>query len=314
MYRLYPSLSMEEVFQVYKYAIKKNPKFAIDVFAKGYTPEDVALFEKEPHIKKGTPVKFKFFALFLSLEGELTRHLNQFDFHIKPQMLQLVPPDTMYYFENITENTEVSILFFSEDYIKIGKQEHLSKLIHQLFEYHKTNIKPVTLSCSALTRVKNIYNEIAIELHEKKNNYLGVIILLILQLLFFLHRAKEDQDIEPIFQNQGEKIAYDYLQLVERNFLENTNVSDYARLLKITPKYLGEIIKKNLGKNANFYIQHRRLKEAQYLLKFTDMSLETITTHLGFSYQSEFTRFFRKYEAITPKQFRLQAKECFYKQ
>lgn len=149
-------------------------------------------------------------------------------------------------------------------------------------------------------------------MHEKQEDYLDIIKLLILKLLFILKRCKTTTT--PVtsvhFETKAQKIAHDYLNLVEKQFIEVKKVSDYAKLLNVSSKHLSETIKKVLGNKALFYIHNRLLKEAQYLLEFTNLDIVEISTILHFNNQSVFTKFFKTFCDMTPSQYRLVTKQA----
>ena len=267
-------LSMEAAYRHYKYAIKTLNGASI--------PNDketsIAFCEKDPHSKRGTPIKLNFFALGLCLDGEMTRYINQFDYHITPYTLQLIPPNSIYYFENISDHSETTLILFKESFLYTDNNEHAINNIQQLIDYHKTNFHPIHLTSNLFNRIKNIYDDIEEELYKKELGYLTVIKLLVLKLLVLLKRFKQSE-LSPLsiksdlIQTRSHELAMHYLSLIEQHYASLSKVADYAKLLNITPKYLGEIIKEELGKSALFYIHHRKLKESLYLLKHTDLGV-----------------------------------------
>ena len=52
------------------------------------------------------------------------------------------------------------------------------------------------------------------------------------------------------------------------------------------------------------YIHREKLREARYLLRHTDYSLLDIANYLKYPSQSYFTQIFKKYENMTPRQYR----------
>lgn len=301
-----PFFKIEEALKVYKYALKKNPTFGIDIFKDEPFDKEIIILQKEETVKKGTPIKFGFFALLLYLEGESIRHINQYEYKIRKTSFQLLPPGAICSFESVTEKTEVYILLFTEDFIKSHKDNHVTENIQLLFEYHKANIDNVFLSSNMFTRVKAIYDDINVELHEKKDDYRTIIKLLILKLLFILKRAKVEQNQGSLlFETNAKRIAHDYLELIEKHFIDLQKVSDYANLLNITPKHLSETISTICSKSALSCIHHRIMQESFYLLEYTHLSINQIASSLNFHNPSDFSRFFKYHYKTTPKQYRL---------
>ncbi|AFL68469.1 AraC family transcriptional regulator [Sulfurospirillum barnesii] len=298
-------LSLKDAMKIYQYSFMKHPKFGLDLHRDNVDIDGVAILEKDVNLQKKTALKFDFYALLLCLDGELIRHLNHYTYTITKHTLQLIPPNTIYSFENITETTEIYILLFSESYIKAYQEHHISPTIQQLFDYHHNNLSPVHLSTSMYTRILNLYMDINTELHEKQEGHHLLIRLIILKLLMLLKREKMAQKTAIVFTSRAQHITHCYLELIEKHFLEYKKVSDYAQLLHISSKHLGETIKETLGKNALSCIHHRLFKEALYLLEYTNLSIAAIASMLGFQTPSEFSRFFKSYHTMTPKAFRL---------
>jgi AraC family transcriptional activator of pobA len=95
-----------------------------------------------------------------------------------------------------------------------------------------------------------------------------------------------------------------FQQLIDRNFRTIRLPKDYAQLLYITPDHLNALTRDLLGKTAGHLIRDRVLLEAKRLLTNADMSISEIAYDLNFKDNSYFNRFFKKYEKITPDEFR----------
>lgn len=60
------------------------------------------------------------------------------------------------------------------------------------------------------------------------------------------------------------------------------------------------------------YIYAEKVKEAQYLLTYTDDSLARIASYLAFSSQHYFQNIFKKYAGVTPNEYRTKNKNATY--
>lgn len=305
------SLSISEVLKIYQYAHKKIPLYHIDIREKLPLNIDVIVLEKDENVKAGLPIRLGFYALLLCTSGESKRYVNQHEFHIKKSSFQLIPPNSMFSFQNITDKTTVKLLFFTENFI--APEDCQDSEIRSLIGFHKTNIHQTLLSNNDFLKVTHLYNEINLELHKKNNDSKLVIKLLILTLLHLLRREKitiiKPPENQTIHENRSHYILNHYLSLIETNYLEYRQVFQYAKIIGITPKHLSETIKETTGHNALHFIHHRLLREAFYLLEFSNLNIAQIAHLLKFSNASDFSRFFKIKSGQNPNTYRLHVQK-----
>ena len=70
--------------------------------------------------------------------------------------------------------------------------------------------------------------------------------------------------------------------------------------------YLSERFKAESGESLTDYILREKTAEAKRLLDYTDKSLTSISSYLGFSSPSHFSRVFRKYTGHLPSEYRIK--------
>jgi len=104
--------------------------------------------------------------------------------------------------------------------------------------------------------------------------------------------------------DQKQMTLYNFRKLVNQFFTEKKLPREYASMLFITPNHLNAISKELLGKPAGEVIRDRILLEAKRLLVNADLSISEIAFKLNFTDSSYFTKFFKKYAATTPEEFR----------
>lgn len=91
---------------------------------------------------------------------------------------------------------------------------------------------------------------------------------------------------------------------IEANYRRLRAPSAYARLLHVTPKTLGRIVKEELGKTLTALIQDRVLVHAKWELLHTLKPVKEIAHELGFTDELYFSRLFRKQTGMAPTAFR----------
>ncbi|MRN53704.1 AraC family transcriptional regulator [Paenibacillus monticola] len=83
----------------------------------------------------------------------------------------------------------------------------------------------------------------------------------------------------------------------------NLSVSMIGAHFGITPQYVSRLFKEQIGQGLHDYISQIRTTEAKILLQ-EGVTIEEISSRVGFSSSSAFIRVFKKYEGITPGRFK----------
>lgn len=71
-----------------------------------------------------------------------------------------------------------------------------------------------------------------------------------------------------------------------------------------SPNYFGDLIKKELGKTAQEYIQLYVIGRAKELIAEKVMNVSEVAYELGFKYPHHLTRVFKKVTGMTPNEYR----------
>lgn len=104
------------------------------------------------------------------------------------------------------------------------------------------------------------------------------------------------------FDNKEENaLVRKFVNLVKDNYKIYQHVSDYAKILNITPGHLNDTVKLYTGKNALSFIKERILLEIKRCLLFEDKSLKEIAYELKFRNPSYFSSFVKKSTGESPE-------------
>ena len=305
-----PLFTIEQTVNTYQYLFEADPLFGMDFFADDFEAKEVVLLEDGKGASAGIPIHFNYYALFLRLQGEAKRTINQFKYEIKPQSLQLVSPGSIYAFEDISEASKTYVLLFDKTFIE--EDNLASELQQALFDFHRKCQKDVRLENRQYAEALHLYEQLSMELRAKKEDYRTVVKMLINQLLILLKREKLNSGIKQ-YHTRAEQICAEYLVLIEEHYLEERSVKKYASMLGISAKHLSETVQSTLHHTARSYIYERVIKESQYLLCFSEMSIKQIAYVLHFDTLSQFGRFFKRAEGLSPKVYRLKYRDRMLK-
>lgn len=299
-------LNIDQTLKRYSHTAVKKITNNHDSYSERLSENTIVLLGQKEIVKEKNPIRFDFFSFFLCLKGQLSYKINEQTYALQEASCQLIPPGSSISFEGTTDNAEISILLFTEVGIKLYSEEPMNESIKILFDYHRNHTQNFLLSSGLFTRIKTIFQDINTELKSKEVGYMSIVKLRIVELLTILKRFNlSPTPLNSHVKNNAQVLVHKYLELVDKHYLDKSKVGDYAKLLAISQKYLSGVVKSILGNKALFYIHNRKIQEASYLLQHSNLSTEEIASKLNFKYQSEFSRFFKLYAKMTPKQFRL---------
>lgn len=93
-------------------------------------------------------------------------------------------------------------------------------------------------------------------------------------------------------------------KLIRENLAQDLQRDELAAMVHVSPGYLGRIFKKETGLSLSDYITRKRMNMAKQLLSKTSLSITAISSRVGISYSSYFTKIFKEQFGITPQEYR----------
>ncbi|MFI3213674.1 MAG: PocR ligand-binding domain-containing protein [Eubacteriales bacterium] len=109
----------------------------------------------------------------------------------------------------------------------------------------------------------------------------------------FIRTASKNNDI---IQKSAAYIA--------KNFTTTLTLEEVASHVHLNPAYFSTLFKQSTGSSFKEHLNMVRIEESKRLLANTEYSIIDIATAVGFEDQSYFSKVFKKYTGLTPKQYR----------
>ena len=109
---------------------------------------------------------------------------------------------------------------------------------------------------------------------------------------------------------RSEIIVQKVLEYISHNLDKNIKVSELASLLYMSPHYLGEMFRKNIGEPIKNYHNRLRMQRAADLLSAEIMNISQIAESLGFESVHYFSRRFKQFHNMSPCKYR--NRKCSY--
>jgi AraC family transcriptional regulator, regulatory protein of adaptative response / methylphosphotriester-DNA alkyltransferase methyltransferase len=116
------------------------------------------------------------------------------------------------------------------------------------------------------------------------------------------HTSPRQKEIVQTYLQQLDKHIADLKQGIADKALE---IADFAAILHIHPVHLSNTIKEVTGQSTCSLYEERLLAAAKELLTDSSKTIGQVAMQLTYD-ASNFTKFFKAYTGITPKQFRQQ--------
>jgi AraC family transcriptional regulator, transcriptional activator of pobA len=157
-------------------------------------------------------------------------------------------------------------------------------------------------------QVEELFQEILQESIGNKKYGGDLTRLLLLKIFILISRLSSDKP-ESKNSNYNYTLLKNFQQLLEKNFLHLRLPKEYAELLSITTHHLNALCNELLGISTGEVIRNRIILEAKRLLINLELPISEIAYKLNFHDNSYFSKFFKKYTAYTPEEFRKKAME-----
>ncbi|WP_074489176.1 AraC family transcriptional regulator [Mucilaginibacter polytrichastri] len=245
------------------------------------------------------PGRKDFFEIvWLKNEGPL-HALKMNDFDVKGDWIYLIPPYRVHQLNKAGKNGE--LISFKREILEEGDKEFLLDLF-KIFNV-QGEFSCLQLDAEAAEGLSKVY-QLLIDEYQKAGDNLVIVKSLLKVFLLKLINVKEQ---EFTGHDIHQKRVYEFLMLLESNYLQVRNTDFYAGKLGISSKRLNQILKEKLDKTGMQLIHDRIILEAKRLIIHSESTIKEIAYDLGFSDRPYFSRFFKKQTGQTPDAFQKQA-------
>ena len=111
-------------------------------------------------------------------------------------------------------------------------------------------------------------------------------------------------DIAAMRKQSAETVSGKAIRYIEDHFSEEISLEDVSRRVNISPFYFSRLFKQEIGKSFIEYLNDIRIQKAKEYLMDPLFSIKEICRRCGYSDPNYFSRIFRKYEGMSPSEWR----------
>ena len=245
-----------------------------------------------------------FYEVFWITRGRGTCSIDFAAFTIRPPMLCFVSPGQVHAWDIAAGAAAGYMLAFRGGFLSANPDSE-ALLLRTPFFHHASDPQVLRVGDGQADAFSRLFEEIGRECRDALADRDTIIRAMLSVLLVRAERlhvravptAAHARDAAALLTKR-------FLLLVQSHFLTTSSVTEYARMLGVTPNHLTLTVKRALGRPAGLILRERVLLEAQRLLRYSELSVSEVSYRLGFADASYFSRFFRKQTGQTPVEFR----------
>lgn len=247
-------------------------------------------------IKKTSPHKHEaYFELVFLVAGEGFHTIETETFQVKAPEFYFLKPGQMHYWQFTSIPKGYVVLFSADEFSRVTEPE-MSNLFAQLLPVTRFALTHEQFPETILTELLHEY--------QLQSDYSKTILHGLLKALLgkLLHLSQSHFNVVANAPSVYERFE----QLLLKECPRLHKVHEYAELLHTTPQNLSAVCKKKCQLSAAEVINARIILEAKRYILHTDNTINEISDLLHFSDPSNFVKFFKKAEGLTPTLFRSQ--------
>ena len=208
----------------------------------------------------------------------------------------------VHYFCKASDNQGL-LIHFNDIFLTQQENDAAHYLEYNLF--NELGRPFVALGAAALSDFKYLAEKLRFEIEEKASNY-GQQLYHYLQILLLQIERQRKNAAGKTSPDQHFTKAMRFKKMIESTKDQFYSVAHFSQQLGISPKTLTTISKKYFKRTPARMIHEHKILEAKRLLSNAKLSIKEIAYELGFKQATYFTKYFKKYTHLTPKQFREQ--------
>ena len=107
-----------------------------------------------------------------------------------------------------------------------------------------------------------------------------------------------------------DSVLDDILHYIAHNYMTPLKLENIAPLFGYNCSYLGKLFKQKTDKSFNTYLDELRISHSKELLRQGELKIYEVAEKVGYSNVDYFSTKFKRYEGVTPAEYRRQQRGC----
>ena len=244
----------------------------------------------------------------LCINGSAEALINGERYDLQPGSLYLISPIVHVFLLRHSEDFALSTIVSSTDNLFPAIEPMYNAMIRNNLYQHPCTMLDSTRQLNFLAmerRIRQKKEEMQAEPKEEVRKLMQQIIIqlqrtVILEILqlFLQQRTQVAKSA-----TKSEQTTFQFLQTLHENYKSERNVAFYAEQSGLTPNHFTHVVKQVTGRTPMDWISTFTILEAKRLLSRKGARVKDVAAALHFPDQYTFTRYFKTYTGMTPREF-----------
>ena len=264
--------------------------------------EDISSFAGDFRLDTilNNPIRLGLVGCIICKKGHAKLRIGLEDFSIAPNIVLIMLPEQIFQLVETSDDFEAGYILFHKDFFDLQNDFKMA-LDLQSYLFRQPYVQ---LPDKDMEEVMTVFNIIKRKFEERNNLFLKEILQTYIRALFYIACNYSLKTKKKVVKQRKEEVFEKFIDMLGQHYFKEQNVNWYAEKFCLTPKYLSKLIYEASGKYASDWIKDYIIQEAQTLLISSSLSVQQISNKLGFTNQSHFGTYFKRYTGLSPKEFK----------
>lgn len=248
-----------------------------------------------------------FFELTYVYEGRCVQHINDSKIDMRTGDFLVIPPNVTHSISVTDESVVLQIPVKASTLENIfANFLHTDNILSMFFinSIYAKHVNDYILFHSGEDfHIRTAATHLVLESTNRELMWQNLMQNTLINIFCILLRNYEKSVELPSIVSKADTQRFGLIRYIQSNH-ENCTLEMVAEKFHYTPEYTSKLIKDITGDNFKQILQKIRIQKAQDYLLNTAMSIQNISTSVGYENPESFIRVFKKYTGLTPSNYR----------
>lgn len=255
------------------------------------------LFDPQHYHDIEYPHRLSFNVIMIVIEGEGKHFIDFKTYEYKTGSIFFIAKGQIHAF-SINKKAKCFLLQFTDTFLNRLVKNYLN----DIFDFMRFS-PHMSLDKGSFLPILENFKLLKAE-YQKDVDLLKEPILQSLLQAFLLTLKRERTNQTLTLTHNDQKLYHDFLNLVRKKHKYSLHVKDYLKALDVSIKTLSNVINKYTGHSTKVYLNEYLLLEIKRYLLDEGLTLQEITHKLDFDEPTNLVKFFKRFEKMTPSEFK----------